>query len=45
MVLSNAFSALQGAYVRELTYGGDPENFSVSERMIGSLIKARGVHD
>lgn len=45
MLLSNVFSALQGAYVRQLTYGNDPANFSGSERMLDSLIRAPGVRD
>jgi len=45
MVLSNVFSALQGAYVRQLTYGNDPANFAGSERTLDSLIKCRGVRD
>lgn len=45
MILSNVFSALQGAYVRELTYGNDPENFSGSERMIDQLVSSGGVRD
>jgi len=45
MVLSNVFSALQGAYVRQLTYGNDPANFAGSERMLDSLIRWRGVRD
>jgi hypothetical protein len=45
MILSNVFSALQGAYVRQLTYGNDPENFSGSERMLDSLIRHGSVRD
>ena len=45
MVLSNVFSALQGAYVRQLTYGNDPANFAGSERMLDYLIRHRGVRD
>lgn len=45
MILSNVFSALQGAYVRQLTYGNDPENFSGSERMIDSLVRRSSVRD
>jgi hypothetical protein len=45
MILSNVFSALQGAYVRQLTYGNDPENFSGSERMLDSLIRRSSVRD
>jgi len=45
MILSNILSALQGAYVRQLTYGSDPENFAGSERMLDSLIRRRTVRD
>jgi hypothetical protein len=45
MILSNVFSALQGAYVRQLTYGNDPENFSGSERVLDSLIRRSSVRD
>lgn len=45
MILSNVFSALQGAYVRQLTYGNDPANFAGSERMLDSLIKCHGVRE
>jgi len=45
MVLSNIFSAFQGAYVRQLTYGNDPENFAGSERLIDSYIRFPGVRD
>jgi len=45
MILSNVFSALQGAYVRQLTYGNDPENFSGSERVLDSLIRQSSVRD
>jgi hypothetical protein len=45
MILSNVFSAMQGGYVRQLTFGSDPENFSGSARMLDGLIRARGVRD
>lgn len=45
MVLSNVFSALQGAYIRQLTYGNDPANFAGSQRMLDSLIKCRGIRE
>lgn len=45
MVLRNVFSALQGAYVRQLTYGNDPANFSGSERTLDRLIKGQGIRD
>jgi len=45
MVLSNVFSAFQGAYVRQLTYGNDPTNFAGSERLLDSYIRFRGVRE
>jgi len=45
MLLSNVFSAFQGAYIRQLTYGIDPENFAGSERLLDSYIKCSGVRD
>ncbi len=45
MVLRNVFSALQGAYVRQLTYGNDPTHFSGSERTLDRLIKGQGIRD
>ena len=45
MVLRNVFSALQGAYVRQLTYGNDPTNFAGSERTLDRLVRSRGIRD
>ena len=45
MLLSNVFSAFQGAYIRHLTYGNDPENFAGSERLLDSYIRSSGVRD
>ena len=45
MLLSNVFSAFQGAYVRQLTYGNDPENYAGSERLLDSYIRCSGVRD
>ena len=45
MVLRNVFSALQGAYVRQLTYGNDPTNFAGSERTLDRLVRGRGIRD
>ena len=45
MVLSNVFSAYQGAYIRQLTYGNDPTNFAGSELKLDSLIRCSGVRD
>ena len=45
MVLSNVFSAFQGAFVRQLTYGSDPTDFAGSELLIDSYIKFPGVRE
>jgi len=45
MVLRNVFSALQGAYVRQLTYGNDPTHFAGSERTLDRLVRGRGIRD
>ena len=45
MVLSNVFSAFQGAYIRQQTYGNDPTNFAGSERLLDSYIRSRGVRE
>ena len=45
MILRNVFSALQGAYVRQLTYGNDPTNFAGSERTLDRLVRGRGIRD
>ncbi|MFW2404876.1 MAG: hypothetical protein ACN4GT_08915 [Gammaproteobacteria bacterium] len=43
MILSNIFSSLQGAYIRQLTYGHDPNDFAGSVRTIDQLLKLAGV--
>lgn len=45
MVVRNVFSALQGAYVRQLTYGNDPTHFSGSERTLDRLVRGQGIRD
>jgi len=45
LILRNVFSALQGAYVRQLTYGNDPANFAGSERTLDRLVRGRGIRD
>jgi len=45
MVLSNVFSAFQGAFIRQLTYGGDPANLAGSERLLDSYIRYCGVRE
>ena len=45
LVLRNVFSALQGAYVRQLTFGGDPTQFAGSERTLDRLVRSSGIRD
>ena len=45
MALRNVFSALQGAYVRQLTFGNDPTHFSGSERTLDRLVRGQGIRD
>ncbi len=45
MALRNVFSALQGAYVRQLTFGNDPAHFAGSERTLDRLVRNRGIRD
>ena len=45
MVLRNVFSAIQGAYVRQLTFGNDPTHFAGSERTLDRLVRGRGIRD
>ncbi len=45
MLLSNVLSAFQGAYIRQLTYGNDPENFAGGELLMDSYIRCSGVRD
>ena len=45
LILRNVFSALQGAYVRQLTFGNDPAHFAGSERTLDRLVKGSGIRD
>ncbi len=45
MVLRNMFSGMQGAYIRQLTYGSDPMDFAGSKRMLDQLLRRRGVRE
>ena len=45
MLLRNVFSAFQGAFIRQLTYGNDPTNFAGSEQLIDSYIRFTGVRE
>ena len=43
MLFRNLLSAIQGGYVRQLTLGGDPEDFSGTEKMLDDLLENPGV--
>ncbi|MGI9341397.1 MAG: hypothetical protein ACR2QV_01010 [Gammaproteobacteria bacterium] len=45
MILSNMFSAFQGAYVRQLTYKNDPQAFAGSIGVLDKLLALRSVRD
>jgi len=45
MILRNVLSALQGAYIRQLTFGNDPVGFDGSIRTIDRLVKGQGFRD
>jgi hypothetical protein len=45
LVVRNVFSALQGAYVRQLTFGNDPTDYAGSERTLDRLVRGRGIRD
>jgi hypothetical protein len=45
LVLRNVLSALQGAYVRQLTFANDPAGFAGSERTLDRLVRSRGIRD
>jgi hypothetical protein len=45
MLLSNMFSELQGAYVRQMTYANDPADFEGSKRILDSILAIAGVRE
>lgn len=45
LIMSNMFSAMQGAYIRQLTYEHDPEQFAGGVRMLDQLVQLRGVRE
>ena len=45
MVIRNVFSGMQGAYIRQLTYGTDPLDFAGSTRMLDQILGRRGVRE
>ena len=44
MLFRNLLSAIQGGYIRQLTLGGDPEQFSGTAKMLDSLLENPGIH-
>lgn len=45
LLLRNIFSGTQGAYIRELSVGHDPERFDGAARIIDDLLKNPGVRE
>lgn len=43
MLMRNMFSEMQGAYVRQLSVGSDPDAFAGSARILDSLLEHGGV--
>lgn len=43
LLLRNIFTEFQGAYIRNLSFGHDPDDFSGGGRMIDSILKHKGV--
>ena len=44
MLFRNLLSAIQGGYIRQLTIGGDPEQFEGTKKMLDELFKNPGIH-
>ncbi len=45
LLLRNLFSSMQGAYVRQLKLGHDPDEFTGTERVVDELLANRGVRE
>ena len=45
MLVRNIFSAIQGAYMRQVSVGHDPLGFEGQERMVDSMLSNPGVRD
>ena len=43
MLFRNLLSAIQGGFVRQLTLGGDPEDFHATEKLLDPLLKSPGI--
>ncbi len=44
MLFRNLFSAIQGGYIRQLTIGGDPEQFEGIKKPVDALLRNPGIH-
>ena len=45
MLLRNIFSAMQGAYIRQLSVEHDPQKFEGSQRMLDEILLNPGVRE
>jgi hypothetical protein len=45
LVLRNIFSSMQGAYIRHLAVGHNPEYFTGTERMLDDILQHNGVQE
>ena len=44
MLFRNLLSAIQGGYIRQLTIGGDPQEFEGAKKLLDTLLVNPGVH-
>jgi len=44
MLFRNMLSAIQGGYIRHLTFGADPEQFEGTTKTLDTLLKSPGIH-
>jgi hypothetical protein len=45
MLMRNIFSSMQGAYIRHLSLGHDPDEFAGSVRMLDEILQQRGARE
>ncbi len=45
MLIRNIFSSMQGAYIRHLSLGHDPDEFAGSIRVLDEILQYRGVRE
>jgi len=43
MLFRNLLSAIHGGFIRQLTVGGDPDNFAATEKLLDPLLESPGV--